>query len=602
MIIKKIVIFIFCFNMFSQLFAEDALLEMYQDYIRRGRDPSNVEMATYLYRALSRRSYYPEAIQILKELVRMFPKEIEYYNELGSLLLFGLNNKSLAKKYFLQSLEINPKQKSAYLILGDIYANQGEYDKSIQTYRKILHFDSSEESKFYVQNKVKSVHLTVNEQLFKDWWILGPFDNQDNLGLDREYPVEKSIDLNAFYVGKDGGKISWQRPFKESFGFVDLNSLFIDSDYAVSYALTYVYSPLSRDAIIMFGSDDGAKVWLNQKLVYEINEARRATCDSDQIKVHLDKGWNQLLIKVSDLWGGWGFYFRIVDKNYRSMDGIFYSSDKNKNVIYEKLKKYQFKLILSIIIKSLVYLIFMLVLSMVGYKTFKFYQFQKLKDEFIANASHDMKTPLTSIKLYAENLLSFSFPKEKQDQYLDTIINESNMLDEYINKILDMSKINSGNVTFNLEKIAVIEYFDFLTSKILEYYPHRKIKFHIDNIPKNVKINVDRQYFLRCMLNIIQNAIKFSSETKEVLVSVQLLNKRILFEVKDYGIGIPKKELKKIFKKFYRSNHSHQFKGSGLGLSIVHKIAKAHHADIEVSSAINEWTCFKVFMKAIYES
>ena len=147
-----------------------------------------------------------------------------------------------------------------------------------------------------------------------DWWhVAGPFDNGlDDAGLDRVFPPEKGIDPKAAYDGK-GGKVVWRTVRPDNQGYVDLQAFFApNSNEIVSYLYRDVDSAADQDATIELGTDDGAKLWVNGKLVYTNRVHRAAAPEQDSVKVHLQKGRNRLLLKINNGGGSHGFYLTLT--------------------------------------------------------------------------------------------------------------------------------------------------------------------------------------------------------------------------------------------------------------------------------------------------
>ncbi len=146
-----------------------------------------------------------------------------------------------------------------------------------------------------------------------DWWhVAGPFDNGvGDEGLDKVFPPEKGIDLKATYDGKTG-KVGWRVVKPDSQGYVDLKKFFEPaSDEIVSYLYRDVDSPADQDATVALGTDDGAKLWVNDKLVFTTRAHLAAAPEHDTVKVHLQKGVNRLLLKINNGNGEHGFYLTL---------------------------------------------------------------------------------------------------------------------------------------------------------------------------------------------------------------------------------------------------------------------------------------------------
>ncbi|HXX65482.1 MAG TPA: glycoside hydrolase family 172 protein [Bacteroidota bacterium] len=165
----------------------------------------------------------------------------------------------------------------------------------------------------------------------QNWSICGPFPNPRDashggqVGLDVVYPPEKEINLKKAYVGSGGQEVRWQPAKTRETGFLDL-SLFRPSELVVAYAVSYISSPSEQKIPLLIGSDDGVKVFVNGKDVYRLFTNRAAAPDQDTVWVTLDAGWNTLLLKVENNFGGYGAYARFVDPN----DQLLFRTTKQK--------------------------------------------------------------------------------------------------------------------------------------------------------------------------------------------------------------------------------------------------------------------------------
>jgi hypothetical protein len=167
--------------------------------------------------------------------------------------------------------------------------------------------------------------LRPERKYIPEWNLIGPFPNPrdaslQRTGLDEIYPPESHIDLAQSYTGVGGHTVKWQRATTPASGRVDL-SMFDPHELVVAYALTYVYSPKAQVLPLLLGSDDGAKVFLNGKEIHRILTVRVAEPDQDRIPLSLKEGWNSLLLKIENNFGGYNFYARILDPK----DGLRYS-------------------------------------------------------------------------------------------------------------------------------------------------------------------------------------------------------------------------------------------------------------------------------------
>jgi signal transduction histidine kinase len=212
----------------------------------------------------------------------------------------------------------------------------------------------------------------------------------------------------------------------------------------------------------------------------------------------------------------------------------------------------------------------------------------RLKSDFVSNVSHELRTPLSLIRLYAETLeLGRINTQDKMNEYYRIIRKESERLTALINNILDFSRIEAGRKEYEFRKTDVAE----LVCNTLDAYRYQieqqgfVLQQDIDlDIPP---LRVDREAIARSLVNLINNALKYSAEEKFLGVKLYRSNDVLKLEVWDHGIGIPYAEQSKIFEKFYRVGDPlvHNTKGSGLGLSLVRHIARAHGGEVEVESA-----------------
>ena len=211
----------------------------------------------------------------------------------------------------------------------------------------------------------------------------------------------------------------------------------------------------------------------------------------------------------------------------------------------------------------------------------------KLKSDFVSNVSHELRTPLALIRLYAETLeLGRITTKEKKQEYYRIVRKESERLTALINNILDFSRIEAGHKEYEFRETDIAD----LVHNTLDSYRYQieqqgfTFEEHLDTtLPK---VYVDREAIARALVNLVNNALKYSAEDKYLGVNLYRENGEVKLEVADRGIGITRREQSKIFEKFYRTGDPlvHNTKGSGLGLSLVRHISEAHGGEIAVES------------------
>jgi len=227
---------------------------------------------------------------------------------------------------------------------------------------------------------------------------------------------------------------------------------------------------------------------------------------------------------------------------------------------------------------------------------FKEMALARLKSDFVSNVSHELRTPLSLIRLYAETLeMGRLTSPEKYQEYYCIIRKESERLTALINNILDFSRIEAGRKEYDFRETDLRE----LVHNTLDSYRYQ-IEQHgfayeekIDEVPP---LRVDREAMARSLVNLVNNALKYSQDRKFIGVNLYRDNGSVKLEVVDHGIGIPPQEQSKIFEKFYRVGDPlvHNTKGSGLGLSLVRHIAQAHGGEVLVDSSPGQGSKFTI--------
>jgi len=208
---------------------------------------------------------------------------------------------------------------------------------------------------------------------------------------------------------------------------------------------------------------------------------------------------------------------------------------------------------------------------------------QQRKDEFIGIASHELKTPLTTIKGYIE-LLNAMEEREPNKQFVQKALNNTNKLESLIKDLLDVSKIQSGQLKLNKEKFDL----DALLDETLSSFQMVN-NTHVVNREGNFNhqfIHADKQRLEQVLFNLLSNAVKYSPGKTKIIVYSNLTPSSVIIEVKDFGMGIPKEELENIFERFYRTKDvTRHIAGFGLGLYICRDIISRHGGKIWAEAA-----------------
>ncbi len=200
------------------------------------------------------------------------------------------------------------------------------------------------------------------------------------------------------------------------------------------------------------------------------------------------------------------------------------------------------------------------------------------QQDFVSAVSHELKTPLTSIRMYSEMLREGWANDEKKKTYYDFIFDESERLSRLINNVLHLARVTRNKQTAELKLIGVPELIDGVQSKVSTQIKRAGFKFNLicNEDVKDVDLEVDPDWFIQIMINLVDNAIKFSvnAEQQKIDLSCELQKNDIKFIIRDYGPGVDKTQMKKIFDLFYRteSELTRETVGTGIGLALVHQM------------------------------
>lgn len=205
---------------------------------------------------------------------------------------------------------------------------------------------------------------------------------------------------------------------------------------------------------------------------------------------------------------------------------------------------------------------------------------------FIANISHDFRSPLTSIKGYLEAMLDGTIPVEKYDRYLNIVLNESKRLTKLTTGLLELNGFDTYGPVLKKTQFDIVEVIQETHNTVEGLCDEKNIDFQIHNQVKAPVVYADKMKIGQVIYNLVDNAIKFSPANSKIFVSITEKNEKIFVSVKDSGPGIEKDKQNKVFERFYKmdSSRGKDKKGTGLGLSIVKEIIKAHGENINLIS------------------
>jgi len=230
----------------------------------------------------------------------------------------------------------------------------------------------------------------------------------------------------------------------------------------------------------------------------------------------------------------------------------------------------------------------------------------KLQAEFVQKVSHDLRTPLTSIKMFVETLQGRKITdQQKVDECLDVLSRETDRLTAMVERLLEWARMEAGKRAYNPERVSVEHVVDTalegLDSQVklsgLENVTHVQ-KEIADDLPR---IDVDPEAMAEAFINVMSNALRYTPDNrKEILVRAVKRDKEVVITISDNGPGIPHHEQSRIFEKFYRvvDPALPDVEGSGLGLAMVHHIVRAHRGRITVQSDVGKGAAFHIVLPA----
>ena len=206
--------------------------------------------------------------------------------------------------------------------------------------------------------------------------------------------------------------------------------------------------------------------------------------------------------------------------------------------------------------------------------------------KFVANVSHDFRSPLTSIKGYVEAMADGTIPPEMQGKYLNIILFETERLTDLTKDLLTLNEFDTKNLLLDKVPFDIHEMIKNVAASFEGRCTQKKISIELVFARKHLKVVADKRKIQQVLYNLLDNAIKFSDQDSIITIETTERGDKIYTSVKDYGIGIPRNALNKIWERFYKSDLSRgkDKKGTGLGLAIVKEAIQAHGENINVVS------------------
>ena len=224
----------------------------------------------------------------------------------------------------------------------------------------------------------------------------------------------------------------------------------------------------------------------------------------------------------------------------------------------------------------------------------KIIKMSDVRSEFLINVTHELKTPIASISAYLETLLSGALEDKVNRSFLKRSLKNINRLEALVTDLVDISRIETGELTMNIDRVNILPIVEELVSDANENNDNKDISIFITNKDsQEINVQADPDRIHQVFDNLISNAIRYT-DSGEIEIAINRKADRVNFSIKDTGIGIDNEALERIFERFYRTltARSRVRSGTGLGLSIVKHIIEAHESNIEVKSVLGKGTTF----------
>ena len=225
------------------------------------------------------------------------------------------------------------------------------------------------------------------------------------------------------------------------------------------------------------------------------------------------------------------------------------------------------------------------------------FELARMQSDFVSTVSHEFKSPLTAVRQIAEMLQSDKVSSEqKRRRYYDVLVEQSERLSLLIDRVLDFAKMDSGHHTFDVQPVDVGPFLETLVSKVQQRVSHEGFVVRSEIDPSLPMVALDADAIGQAVTNLIDNGIKYSGDSKEIVVRGFAENGHAVIAVRDFGIGLDPEEKERVFERFYRggSELTRSVRGTGLGLTLVKQIVHGHGGRVDADSEPGHGSTFYI--------
>jgi len=219
----------------------------------------------------------------------------------------------------------------------------------------------------------------------------------------------------------------------------------------------------------------------------------------------------------------------------------------------------------------------------------------QLQEDFVGKVSHELRTPLTSIRMFVESLQAGRVPPEEVDEALEVLRSETERLSGRIERLLDFGRLDAGRRVYERRLEATADVVDAAAAAFRAAHVGRDVDLRVEVADGVPPIEVDRGAMVDALVNLLSNADKYSADGAPILLSADTPGRRVRLTVGDRGVGVGRKERRRIFERFYRVS-GNDVPGSGLGLAIVRHVAEGHGGRVHVESSPGDGSRFSILL------